>query len=47
MIQDDIIIYEVMSERLDPGWWSTYRRTLEARFRQDEIVIRSLPMERI
>ena len=47
VVRDDIVIYEVMVEELDAAWWSSYRAKLEKRFRQDEIVIRALPMERI
>jgi hypothetical protein len=38
-VQDDIIIYEVMTEKLDRKWWKDYRGTLEARFRQQQIII--------
>ncbi|MEG5262686.1 hypothetical protein TRP66_00110 [Pseudomonas sp. JDS28PS106] len=38
--QDDIVIYEVMSQALDRGWWSDYKAGLEARFKQKELVIR-------
>ena len=41
--RDDIVIFEVMANELDPGWWRTYRHELEARFRQDVIVIRAQP----
>lgn len=39
--RDDIIIFEVMASELDTAWWRTYRHDLEARFRQDVIVIRA------
>ena len=38
---DLIVIYEVMAESLDEGWWGGYRRSLERRFRQDVVVIRA------
>ncbi|TMJ04075.1 MAG: hypothetical protein E6G97_07735 [Alphaproteobacteria bacterium] len=38
---DDIVVFEVMAARLDAAWWGEYRRNLEARFRQREIVIRA------
>ena len=47
VVRDDIVIYEVMADEVDADWWSSYRNALERRFRQDEIVIRALPMERI
>ena len=39
--RDDIVIFEVMTERLDEGWWRSYRGELERRFRQEMIVIRA------
>ena len=39
--RDDIVVFEVMAERLDEGWWRAYRSKLEQRFRQDVIVIRA------
>jgi len=39
--RDEIVIYEVMAEDLDAGWWSEYRESLEARFRQKRVVVRS------
>jgi hypothetical protein len=38
---DDIVIFEVMVESLDRAWWASYRRSLEERFGQEEIVIRA------
>ena len=43
--RDDIIIFEVMSDWLDRGWWRGYRTELERRFRQDEIVVRAREFE--
>jgi hypothetical protein len=45
--RDDVVIVEVMAEDLDRGWWADYRRDLEARFRQDEILIRATACERL
>jgi hypothetical protein len=39
--RDDIVIYEVMADSLDAAWWAQYRKTLEARFCQQELVIRA------
>ena len=44
---DDIVIYEVMIDHLDRDWWAAFRRRLEARFAQDELVIRAQRMERL
>ena len=43
--RDEIVIFEVMADWLDRGWWRTYRAELEARFRQDEIVVRAREVE--
>ena len=44
---DDMAIVEVMDEDLDRPWWQSYRRDLEHRFRQDEIMIRATAAERL
>ncbi len=38
--RDDIVIFEVMSEGVDRRFWRAYRADLEARFRQEVVVIR-------
>ena len=43
--RDDIVIFEVMADRLDRSWWREYRQTLEREFRQDAIVIRGQEIE--
>ena len=43
--RDDVVIFEVMAEDLERTWWKAYRADLEARFRQDAIVARALPIE--
>src|ERR1044071_3401299 len=45
--RDDIVIYEVMTEKLDRVWWAGYRKTLETRFEQDELVVRAQRIERL
>ncbi len=47
MEEDRIVLAEVMTDALDNEWWAVYRETLEARFEQDEIVIRVLTMARL
>jgi hypothetical protein len=44
---DDIVVLEIMVGEVDRHWWAALRKRLEAEFRQDEIVIRSQPMERL
>lgn len=45
--RDDIVVYEVMVDELDPDWWAAYRRELERRFEQDELVVRALGITRL
>lgn len=45
--RDDIVVYEVMVESLEPDWWAKYRRELEARFDQDEMVVRAHESRRL
>ncbi|HEU0013133.1 MAG TPA: hypothetical protein VFQ45_05590 [Longimicrobium sp.] len=45
--RDDVVIVEVMVDALDRGWWARYRRNLEQRFRQDEMVVRAIACERL
>ncbi len=44
---DDLVGFEVMAESLDREWWRGYREQLVARFRQQEIVVRASPFERL
>jgi hypothetical protein len=46
-VSDDVVVVEVMVETLDRDWWSAYRAELERRFRQEAIVIRAHPIERL
>jgi hypothetical protein len=46
-VRDDVVIYEVMTEDLDRAWWSRYRQSLEARFRQQEVLVRASAIERL
>lgn len=39
--EDDIVVVEVMVERLDPAWWMKYRKKLERAFAQESIVVRA------
>jgi hypothetical protein len=41
---DEIVVFEVMAERLDTKWWRAYRQMLEREFRQDTVVIRAQPV---
>jgi hypothetical protein len=39
--KDDIVIIEIMTPTLDENWWSQFRRTLEKRLEQEEVIIRA------
>jgi len=45
--RDDVVMCEVMVEELDRAWWSAYRKTLEQRFGQQEMVVRASALERL
>lgn len=38
---EEVIVMEVMVERLDETWWAKYRKSLEVKFRQEHIVVRA------
>jgi hypothetical protein len=40
-VQDDIVIYEVMTDTLDVAWWQSYRKQLCILLQQDELIIRA------
>lgn len=40
-VHDEIVVYEVMVERLSVRWWKRYRGELEDRFDQDRILMRA------
>jgi hypothetical protein len=40
-VEDDLVVYEVMADKLDVPWWQAYREALEKTFRQDRILIRA------
>jgi len=45
--RDDVVIYEVMTEELDRAGWKLYAHELAARFRQQEMMIRAISVERL
>jgi hypothetical protein len=45
--QDDIVIFEVMSNYLDRSWWRGFRERQEIAFAQDEIVVRAREVEKL
>jgi len=47
VVRDDVVVYEVMVDTLDRGWWQAYRQALEERLQQEELVVRCWPLERL
>jgi len=43
--RDEIVVAEVMAQGEDGAWWRAYRGELERRFRQEEMVVRSMTCE--
>lgn len=46
-VADDLVILEVMTDRLDREFWSAFRARMEAEFRQDMILIRAARVEQL
>lgn len=44
-VRDDLVIFEVMVERLEREYWRLYRLELQEMFRQDVIVMRAQRIE--
>lgn len=45
--RDEVVIYEVMTEELDRAWWKQYGAELARRFRQEEMMMRAIAVERL
>lgn len=45
--RDDLVMFEVMTDELDEAWWKQYRQSLQAKFRQEELVVRALQVKRL
>jgi hypothetical protein len=45
--RDEIVVIEVMAESLERAWWKGYCEELRRRFRQEELVVRAMEMERL
>ena len=46
-VRDQVVVYEVMTDDLDATWWAALRQRLEARFNQDELVVRAQEIRRL
>ena len=45
--RDEVVLYEVMVTEVDRDWWAAYRKELEGKFHQQELVIRAHLIERL
>ena len=43
--QDDVVMVEVVTETFDRAWWRGYAATLAARFDQESIHVRAVPVD--
>jgi hypothetical protein len=43
--EDDIVMVEIVTEIFDRAWWRTYAATLAARFDQERIHVRAVPVD--
>ncbi len=46
-VRDQVAVYEVMVEQLEPAWWAGLRTQLEVEFAQEELVIRAHEIRRL
>jgi hypothetical protein len=46
-VHDDIVLFEVMTDKIDRHWWKQYRESLERTFEQDEIVVRAIAFDKL
>lgn len=45
--RDELAIFEVITDKVDHPWWQSYRKQLEARFRQEAVLVRATACERL
>ena len=43
--QDEVVMFEVVTDTFDRAWWRTYAATLSERFCQEVIHVRAMPVE--
>lgn len=44
-VDDELVVYEVVVDRLDRNWWSEYLAGLKAEFRQQRLHVRAVEIE--
>jgi hypothetical protein len=45
--RDEVVMFEVICSELDREWWSNYRELLQKKFRQDELLLWSSPINKL
>jgi hypothetical protein len=45
--RDEVLMFEVLAESLRRKWWRKYRKVLEQRFSQDEIVVIAIKIKKL
>ena len=43
--EDEVVMVEIVTETFDRAWWRSYATRLAARFSQDSIHVRAVPVE--
>jgi hypothetical protein len=46
-VRDEVLLFEVVADALEREWWGDYRRLLEKRFGQDEILVRATRVDKL
>jgi len=47
VIKNQLMVYEVMATTIDVAYWQQYKKELQNKFKQQEIVVRSLAISLI
>ena len=45
--REDIVMLEVFTKSIEHEWWSQYRKALEQRFKQNELVVLAIKVEQL
>ena len=47
IVRDEVVVFEIMADRLERAWWAEYRAGLERRFRQEKMIVRATEFEEL
>ena len=47
VVRDELVIYEVIVDKLDRSWWAEYRASLERLLAQEQLLIRAQEVEQL